>query len=262
MTQLRSESRKLWQENVIQWYKILLQVRRTMVVNAENEVKFKFLAQNYSYALFKLKIVVNNFGNCEALFQFMSECQDESILNIEKIYLKSSVCNEFKKHKRMKTSDEERKSVFLEQVSHFLEKIHQKPLCEKIEDTKWLDKAMIVKLPSIFEFLGKSFYSHRKSVFVIDHRITDMPKGFEESKMCIKAMESATCQYICSSLDSFADIYFESKTVLSEDRKRNLKQVEFLMSYDQRESVDEVMVSNCAEYLNTQVPDLPKIYVF
>ena len=89
-----------------------------------------------------------------------------------------------------------------------------------------------------------------------------MPKGFEESKMCIKAMESTTCQYIRSNLDSFADIYFESKTVLSEDRKRNLKQVEFLMSYDQRESVDEVMVSNCAEYLNTQVPDLSKIYVF
>ena len=87
MTQLRSKSRKLWNSDMDKWFKVLSWVKRTMKINADSNITFEMLWQNYLYAMVKLEVDVEYAKDLDNLANFIQNWGNKKLVEITWINL-------------------------------------------------------------------------------------------------------------------------------------------------------------------------------
>ena len=70
MTQLRSQSRTLWNENINKWFKTLSPVKRTISINLPDIKNLKYLTENHRFAMFKIILTLRDLDNIDAFYEF------------------------------------------------------------------------------------------------------------------------------------------------------------------------------------------------
>ncbi|CAI2385916.1 unnamed protein product [Moneuplotes crassus] len=77
MTQLRSESRKLWNDDIEKWFKNLSQVKRE--IHVDNKEVLEYLDQHYRYAMFKIVLTFNKMSDVTRFYDFLANSKEGSI---------------------------------------------------------------------------------------------------------------------------------------------------------------------------------------
>jgi len=172
MTQLRSKSRKLWEDNIDNWFKTLSCVKRTIniKIDSANKKKLNLLKENKRYAMFKIVLSLDKLRDISIFFDFCDKIDKIELLEISKVYLP----NKFTK------------CDIKIYIQTFFDKI-KKESPGAIEEDWVMNK--IINLPELF-YIHNGFGTDREGRMVVDTRVSEMPSGWEEKKRHSEILKS------------------------------------------------------------------------
>lgn len=85
MRQLRSGSRKLWDENLKEWSHKLIPVKENAEISWGDFGKLYRFFKNQRYATYRVVLKVSNESHLKVLFNYLNEIPDPSIITIDKV---------------------------------------------------------------------------------------------------------------------------------------------------------------------------------
>ena len=95
MCQLRSGSRKLWNENLKEWSHKLENVKESIDIGLGDYEKMNKLFKNQRYAMYNITIRISNEANLRVLYNYLEELKDPSIVSIKKVWKSYLIFNSF-----------------------------------------------------------------------------------------------------------------------------------------------------------------------